>query len=91
MTCDLRHRESSSDYGKVIACAQRYRVAVCKDGVQWILQKRVSLAESRSGGVWRSVSYHIERKSLIRLWNASVGLPAPEAITTLPSFFPTRS
>ena len=86
MTARSRH-ESCSQYHRVITCAQRYRVIVCKDGMQWIVQKRLSHAGSRSGAVWRAVSYHRERESLLRLWRAHSGLPAPSALIGLPVYF----
>jgi len=60
------HRESDDNYHDVIAqLAPRWRVIVCKDYLQWIIQKRT--AEPLHAGVWRGVSYVTSRSSLIRL------------------------
>ena len=60
------HRESDDNYLDVAAqLAPRWRVIVCKDHLQWIIQKRT--AEPLHAGVWRGVSYVTSRSSLIRL------------------------
>ena len=60
------HRESDDNYHNVILqLAPRWRVIVCKDYLQWIIQKRT--AEPLHRGVWRSQSYVTSRNSLIRL------------------------
>ena len=60
------HRESDDNYHDVVAqLAPRWRVIVCKDHLQWIIQKRT--AEPLHAGVWRGVSYPTTRNSLIRL------------------------
>ena len=60
------HRESDDNYLDVVAqLAPRWRVIVCKDYMQWIIQKRT--AEPLHRGVWRSQSYVTSRNSLIRL------------------------
>ena len=60
------HRESDDHYHDVVAqLAPRWRVIVCKDYLQWIIQKRT--AEPLHRGVWRSQSYVTSRSSLIRL------------------------
>ena len=60
------HRESDDNYHDVVAqLAPRWRVIVCKDYLQWIIQKRT--AEPLHRGVWRGQSYVTSRSSLIRL------------------------
>ena len=60
------HRESDDNYLDVVAqLAPRWRVIVCKDYLQWIIQKRT--AEPLHRGAWRSQSYMTSRNSLIRL------------------------
>ena len=60
------HRESEDNYHDVVAqLAPRWRVIVCKDYLQWIIQKRT--AEPLHRGVWRSQSYVTSRNSLITL------------------------
>ena len=60
------HRESEDNYHDVVAqLAPRWRVIVCKDYLQWIIQKRT--AEPLHRGEWRGQSYVTSRNSLIRL------------------------
>ena len=62
----LAHRERDDEYREVIAqLAPSWRVIVCRDYLQWIIQKRT--AEPLHRGVWRSQSYVTSRSSLIRL------------------------
>ena len=50
------HRETDDHYHDVVVqLAPRWRVIVCKDYMQWIIQKRT--AEPLHRGVWRSQSY----------------------------------
>ena len=68
----LAHRERDDEYREVIVqLAPRWRVIVCKDYLQWIIQKRT--AEPLHRGEWRGQSYVTSRNSLIRLC-ASLGL-----------------
>ena len=79
------HRERDDGYKGVVAqLTTRWRVIVCKDGMQWIVQQK----ESSHGGPWRGVSYHTNRDGLLRacgsLEAASCG--ALEALAALPDF-----
>ena len=68
----LVHKERDDEYCEVIVqLAPRWRVIVCKDYLQWIIQKRS--AEPLHRGEWRGQSYVTSRNSLIRL-SASLGL-----------------
>ena len=85
VTAPPSHRERDDGYKGVIAqLAPRWRVIVCKDGIQWILQRK----EASHGGPWRGVSYHTNRDGLLRacgsLEVASRG--ALEALKALPEF-----
>lgn len=58
-------RETDDNYGAVLApLAPRWRVILCRDGKQYILQRQYggSLHEA----VWRGESYHTTQRSLIR-------------------------
>ena len=58
------HRERDDNYAKVITqLAPRWRVIICKDGLQWILQKR-SVAPPNTG-TWAGKSYSTTRDALI--------------------------
>ena len=83
VTAPPSHRERDDAYRNVVAqLAPRWRVIACRDGIQWILQRK----ESSHGGPWRGVSYHTNRDGLLRacgsLETASRG--ALEALEALP-------
>ncbi len=57
-------RETSDFYSLVITVlAPRWRIVTCRNGIQWILQKRT--AEPLHKGIWRGRSYHTTQNSLI--------------------------
>ena len=57
------HRERDDDYANVVLHFDpRWRVIICKGGIQWIIQKK----EASHAGPWRGISYHVGRSSLIR-------------------------
>ena len=65
-TSQLVHKERDDEYREVIVQLKpRWRVIVCKDYLQWIIQKRT--AEPLHRGVWCGQSYVTGRNSLIRL------------------------
>jgi len=67
-------RETPDSYCGEIVRRGRYRVVVCKDGIQWILQRQDKLAGAR----WRALAYCTTRAALLRLWPALKCSPAPE-------------
>ncbi len=76
------HRESADDYCRVIAhLSPSYRVIVCKDGIQWILQRRDGERHGRAR--WTGVSYCVTRDALIRLCRASSANIEPSAMAAL--------
>ena len=85
VTAPPSHRERDDAYRNVVEqLTTRWRVIVCRDGIQWILQRK----ESSHGGPWRGVSYHTNRDGLLRacgsLEMASSG--ALEALAALPDY-----
>lgn len=57
-------RERDDDYkGTLIYITSRWRIIVCKDGIQWIVQKRS--VEHPNTGTWAGKSYCTTRDSLI--------------------------
>ena len=85
VTAPQTHRERDDGYKGVVAqLAPRWRVIACRDGIQWILQRK----EASHGGPWRGVSYHTNRDGLLRacgsLEAASRG--ALEALEVFPEF-----
>lgn len=60
-----------------------YRVVLCRDGMQWVMQRRSRGAGSPAGGRWKAEAYVTRRDSLERLWRAATGTVAEE-IRALP-------
>lgn len=76
--------ESSDLYAKVIVqSSDRWRVILCSQGLQWIIQKK----ESSHAGPWRAEKYVTSHSALIKACG-TLGLlsdPATEAVLyTLP-------
>ena len=81
------HRERDDSYAKVIAqLGPRWRVITCKDGLQWILQRR-SVAPPNTG-TWSGKSYSTTRSGLIAACSDRELLSEPAAgqvLEALPS------
>ena len=77
-----QHQETASTYlGFIVQLNEQWRVVVCKDGIQWILQRRDA---QRAGRVrWTGASYHCGRKSLLRVSRTLCGRIAPAAMAVL--------
>ena len=79
MVIDPTLRESDNLYPKVVAQPSiRWRVILCAQGLQWIIQKK----ESSHAGPWRAEKYLNSRSALIKACGA-LGLlsdPATEAV-----------
>ena len=57
-------QETSDTYGSVVTkLDDTHRVIVCKDGIQWITQRRKSGGAERP---WRALGFYTTRKALIR-------------------------
>ena len=82
VTAPQTHRERDDGYKSVVAqLTTRWRVIVCKDGMQWIVQQK----EASNGGPWRGMGYHTNRDGLLRACGSlealdSSGLEALEAL-----------
>ena len=75
------HHETADDYvGTLARLNATWRVIVCRDGIQWILQRR-----KEGGGDWprRAMHYCRTRKALIRLTATLCGRVDPLALATL--------
>jgi hypothetical protein len=82
MTSHLSHRETDDRYHGVIARHGRFRIVVCKDGIQWIVQRK----KSGAGGRWEALGYFTTQKALLRLWTA-LGCPDIAQLGQLPPVF----
>lgn len=85
MTALLDHREGSDTYHGELFRREGFRVIVCKDGIQWIVQ-RITRDRSPRGGDWRPIGYCLTRAGVARVWAAS-GAPNASAIDALPDHF----
>lgn len=82
------HREKDDSYRSVvIQFAPRWRVIICKDGAQWIVQHRT--ADPSHRGVWRGRSYVTTRDSLIKACATVEPLSDPSVMAIL-SALPDR-
>ena len=61
-TSHISHRERDDAYlGTIVQFSPRWRLILCKDQMQWIIQKK----ESSRRGDWRAERYLTSRDSLI--------------------------
>ncbi len=78
----LNHRESDDNYARVAArLDDRWRVIVCRDDLQWILQRPDG--ERAGGARWTGVSYCLSREALLRLCRASSERVGPDVLSAL--------
>lgn len=62
---NFSHRERDEHYPHVIYQFEKWRVILCRDHIQWIIQR----AEKRHGQrEWTGKTYHRTSKSLCRVW-----------------------
>ena len=79
------HRESADGYRGVLFDLGSYRVAACRDDLQWLLQRRRP-GSPGVGAQWDTVAFVTSRSALIRLHRSHTGHDAP-ALLTLPEHF----
>lgn len=74
------NRERDDDYEKVVVqLTSRWRVVLCPQGLQWIIQKK----ESSHSGYWRAEQYHTSRDSLLKACGTRDLLSDPNAEAVL--------
>ena len=73
----IEHRETRDGYGRVIFSNGCHRVILCKDGIQWIIQRRRPNALA-GRAAWDALAYCTTKKALIRLSRPLFGLIPPE-------------
>jgi len=73
------HRENGEDYRGELFRHGNVRVAVCRDGIKWLLQRRRGRI-SPGEAVWDTHSYCQTKKALMRLHRAQMGFVAPEIV-----------
>ena len=74
-----RHKhETVDDYAYVVAQSENHRAILCRDGIQWIIQrKRAGISQ------WRSLHFVTTRAALVTLWPGKDAL-SRAAIEALP-------
>ena len=82
MTIHLSHKETDDRYHAEFVRHDRFRVVVCKDQIQWIVQRK----KSGAGGRWQALGYFLTRDALIRLWTA-LDCPVGRDLIELPTVF----
>jgi hypothetical protein len=80
----IQHRESADDYRAVVAILNdRWRIIECRDGIQWILQRRAGERHGRPR--WDGRSYCRTKEALIRVCRDYAGEFDPAAAAVLAS------
>ena len=79
------HRESADGYRGVLFTWGEYRVATCRDDLQWLLQRRRP-GFAGVGTGWDTLAFVTTRSALIRLHRSHTGRDALELLT-LPANF----
>ncbi|MFT6527178.1 MAG: hypothetical protein ACJAXG_001125 [Celeribacter sp.] len=73
MTVTLSHRETSDQYARVIALGTNARVIECRQGLQWIIQRKKGGTQPR----WLSLGYCTSKTTVLRLWTGLGETPCP--------------
>ena len=75
-----RHETADECVNVIAQLCARHRVIVCKDAIQWVLQKRKKGGAERP---WRSVGYFRTRSALLRVSATLCGRIDPAAVAIL--------
>ena len=82
VTAPMSHKERDDNYNSVIVqLAPRWRIIICKDGIQFILQKRSSKHSNK--GMWIGQSYSTTRDALISICSSLKLLSDPRTRAVL--------
>ena len=86
-TSHISHRERDDAYiGTIIQFSPRWRLVLCKDQIQWIIQKK----ESSHRGFWRSKQYLTCKDSVFEACGR-LGLLCDESIRAMLEVLPARA
>lgn len=66
-------RETSEHYARVVCRSGEHRLILCRDGIQWILQRRTR-AGSAAGARWEAVAYCRTREGLQSVLSGLTGV-----------------
>ena len=79
------HKECDGNYKNLIVqLAPRWRIIICKDGIQWILQRK----QASHSGPWIGMSYNTNRDGLLRACRrvGALNNDILEALEALPDY-----
>lgn len=82
---DMAGRETSDNYRAELFRVGQYRVIICREGLQWILQKQ-RFKKSVLGAAWRNLCYCTTKDALIRRQQAH-NVPQHRLMDALPEQF----
>ena len=82
VTAPMSHKERDDNYNSVIVqLAPRWRIIICKDSIQFILQKRSSKHSNK--GMWMGKSYPTTRDALVSICSSLKLLSDPRTTAVL--------
>lgn len=81
----MSHKETRDDYHGELFRRGCFRVIVCRDGIQWILQRQRPKFPA-GGAAWDALGYFVTREALTRVHRQKTGGYAPE-LDALPERF----
>lgn len=76
MNTHLDHRETSDRYLGELFRQADCRVIICRDAVQWIVQRQ----KSGPGTAWRALGYCTTREAVMRIWASLNRTICPELL-----------
>ena len=83
----ISHRERDDGYiGTIVQFSPRWRLVLCKDKIQWIIQKK----ESSHRGFWRSKQYLTRKDSVLKA-SGSLGLLSDPKVKAVLYALPMRA
>ncbi|KUJ77300.1 hypothetical protein AVO44_18160 [Ruegeria profundi] len=82
------HRETAENYRGEFFRLGIYRVAVCRDCIQWLFQRQRPQFQT-GGAAWDTLGYCVSKSGLTRLVRAHIGCDIPE-LDALPGHFQRR-
>lgn len=79
-------REAAENYRGEVFRFGDWRVVVCRNEIQWIVQRRTRNGRPDTGR-WEAVGFFLTRVALVRLWRAATGDSGEDLAQLLPEKF----
>ena len=70
-TPDRTHCEYADSYSNVVVTSEEFRVIVCKDDWQWVIQQKRGIRHGQPR--WMNLSYCRSQEAICRLWSGLHG------------------